>query len=178
MRVVFPFVLFLLSFGAARGQQVHLQDAYRSWSVTYPAYLEDRSGSLSFQQALAATRHFTPATIPVPNFLGNLSKAIWYRFDATNTSTDTAWFLEIKGGYMHQQTLYQLFDDGRVDSLALYGDQDFTARPVRSSNLVFPVHLQRGERVSCYLRATSKSLIRPYGICTPGCRAIAHLYCR
>lgn len=61
---------------------------------------------------------------------------------------------------MHRLTLYQLRPDGKVDSMALSADQDFAMRPVKSNNLVFPVHLPQAQQNTFYLKATGRALIR------------------
>ncbi len=160
MRSLLVGLLLLLGLCSVQGQKLQLQNGNEKYTVVYPHYLEDRDGILSFAEVLRSGEAFRASSIPVPDFLGNFSKAIWYRFEAVNNSEDSAWFLQIKGGYMHLLTLFQLSGNEVTDSLTLSSDSDVTNRPVRSNDLVFPAKLRPGERKVFYLRATSKSLIR------------------
>lgn len=142
------------------GQVLHLNHAGSSYDIGWPQYLEDREDTISFATASQPTSQFQTPSLKVPNFLGNLSKAIWYRFSAVNNSHETEWYLEVKGGYMHDLTLYQVDSAGQVEKLALRADGLFHIRPIKSNNLVFPVRLAPGEQKYFYLHANSQSLIR------------------
>ncbi|MBO9564011.1 MAG: hypothetical protein J7621_14605 [Niastella sp.] len=161
MRVVLYSLLLLLVFSCVDAQVIDLQQADQKYAVNYPSYREDRDGTLSFKEVVGSAKDFKIPSLPVPDFLGNLSKAIWYRFAALNNTPETEWYLEIKGGYMHRLTLYQIHPNGAIDSIALSADKDFAARPVRSNNLIFPLRIDPGEQTTFYLKATSKALIRP-----------------
>lgn len=160
MRVSVLYIILAMTWLQLPAQVITLSDTPQKYTVAYPHYREDRSGNLSFDEVSRSSDAFTRSSIPVPDFLGNLSRAVWYRFEVTNNSSVTDWFLEIKGGYMHRLTLYQLHPDGTVDSMALSADQDFTMRPVKSNNLVFPVYLPPAQQHTFYLKATSRTLIR------------------
>lgn len=160
MRSLLVGLLLLLGFCNVQGQNLQLQNANEKYTIVYPQYLEDRDGILSFAEVIQAAGSFRTSSIPIPDFLGNFSKVIWYRFEVINNSKDSAWFLQIKGGYMHRLTLFQLSGNNITDSLTLSADSDIADRPVRSNNLIFPAKLRPGERKVFFLRATSKSLIR------------------
>lgn len=160
MRCLLVGLLLLLGFGTVQGQTLQLLDGKKKYAVVYPHYLEDRDNVFSFAQVLQAGRQFKTSSTPVPNFLGNFSKAIWYRFEVQNNSYDSAWYFQVKGGYMHRLTLFQLSGNVITDSVTLCADCDLAERPVRSNNLVFPLKIRPGEQNVFYLRATSKALIR------------------
>lgn len=142
------------------GQHVALETSSKFYPVEYPEYLEDRKGSMQFAEVLARQHQFKASSLPVPDFVGNFSRAIWYRFTVTNRTAETTWYLEVKGGHLHQITLYQPFNNTQIDSLSLFADTAPAARPVHSNSLIFPVALEPGETRTLYVRATSKALIR------------------
>lgn len=152
------FLCLLLHLGAL-AQHLTLIDSSKPYPVEYPLYLEDREGSFHMAEVIDKKDSFTRSTLRVPDFLGNFSKVIWYKFTVQNQSQSSHWFLEVKGGYMHELTLYRLGTTG-YDSLTLMADKEVAVRPVLSNNLVFPVSMTPGGETTFYLRATSKTLIR------------------
>lgn len=98
MKVCVLYVVLVMTGLPLRAQVITLSDTLQKQPVTYPYYREDRWGSLSFEEVVQSPDAFTRSSIPVPDFMGNLSKAIWYRFDVANNSAVNQWFLEIKGG--------------------------------------------------------------------------------
>jgi len=152
--------LLLIICYTAPAQEVHLENKGGPYVVAHPYYLEDKKGELTFVEAVKNQKEYVRSELAVPDFLGNLSKVIWYRFDVKNNSRIEDWFLEIKGGYMHTLTLYQIDNNGTIKSQELSSDDQFKERPVQSNNVVFPVQVVIGKRNTFYLRATSRSLIR------------------
>ncbi|MGN6416800.1 MAG: 7TMR-DISM family protein [Pseudobacter sp.] len=158
---VFLFLMVLLAGpGYLQARQVVLSDNGKPINVGYPYYLEDREGNLSFQEVLQMNGSFVKSRITVPDFLGNLSKAIWYKFEVINQSQTTDWFLEIKGGFFHRAQLYLPDQAGVASPQELTADGDFEKRPVKSNDLVFKVPVKPGEKVTAYLRVDSRTLIR------------------
>lgn len=143
-----------------QARQVVLSDDRKPFNVANPYYLEDREGNLSFDQVLQEQQSFVRSKITVPDFLGNLSKAIWYRFEVINESHTADWFLEIKGGFFHRAQLYIPGQTGVTSPQELTADGDFEKRPIKSNDLVFNVPVKPGEKVTVYLRVDSKTLIR------------------
>ncbi|HVK49987.1 MAG TPA: 7TM-DISM domain-containing protein, partial [Pseudobacter sp.] len=143
-----------------QARQVVLSDGGKPFNVANPYYLEDREGNLSFDQVLQQQQSFVRSKITVPDFLGNLSKAIWYRFEVINQSNTADWFLEIKGGFFHRAQLYIPAQAGVTSPQELTADGDFEKRPIKSNDLVFNVPVKPGEKVTVYLRVDSKTLIR------------------
>lgn len=141
-------------------QVITLSDDRQSQNVDYPHYLEDPKGAFNLEQAKHNARNFVKSKDKVPDFLGNFSDAIWYRFEIENKSATDKWFLEIKGGFMHELIVYQVKADGKVQSLALSGDRRLHSMPVLSNNVVFPITLSANAKEKIYIRATSKTLIR------------------
>ncbi len=159
IRLFVCLTLFIICHGSL-AQQVKLADKGGPHVVAHPYYLEDQKGQLTFEEAVKNENGYIRSELIVPDFLGSLSKVIWYRFEVTNSSSIEEWFLEIKGGYMHTLTLYQINNDGSVKTQQLSSDDQFAKRPVKSNNVVFPVQIAIGEKSTFYLRATSRSLIR------------------
>ena len=143
-----------------QARQVVLSDDREPFNVANPYYLEDREGNLSFDQVLQQQHSFVRSKITVPDFLGNLSKAVWYRFEVINQSHTADWFLEIKGGFFHRAQLYIPAQTGVASPQELTADGDFEKRPIKSNDLVFKVPVKPGEKVTAYLRVDSKTLIR------------------
>ncbi|MBX2952145.1 MAG: hypothetical protein KF870_06545 [Leadbetterella sp.] len=160
MKACVLYIVLVLTGLQLPAQVITLSDEHQKYPAAYPWYREDRSGSLSFEEVIQSPAAFTRSSTSVPDFMGNLSRAIWYRFEVVNNSPVDQWFLEIKGGYMHRITLYQLNPGGAVDSMTLSADEDFKLRPIRSHNLVYPVQIPVGQQRTFYVKATSKSLIR------------------
>lgn len=158
MRVSALFILFLVSSLRLVAQVITLSDTIQKYAISYPSYLEDTDASFTLGQV--EKEAFVKSNDKVPDFLGNFSKAIWYRFDVINKSKTDDWYLEIKGGFMHHLTVYQQHETGAFRALKLSGDGDFRSRPVFSNNLVFPIPVASGEKLKIYVRATSKTLIR------------------
>ena len=158
MRVSALFILFLVSSLRLVAQVITLSDTIQKYTISYPSYLEDTDASFTLGQVEKVA--FVKSKDKVPDFLGNFSEAIWYKFDVVNQSRTDDWYLEIKGGFMHHLTVYQQHKTGTFRALKLSGDDDFRSRPVFSNNLVFPISVASGEKLKIYVRATSKTLIR------------------
>ena len=160
MRALLMCIVFVVACLPLGAQEITLSTTAQKYAIAYPYYLEDRNASLNFEEITKEESRFIRAQKKVPDFLGNFSKAIWYRFEIFNNSNTDDWYLEIKGGFMNLITVYQVEESGKVRSLTLSGDNNFHLKPVRSSNLVFPVPLSKGTGTTLYVRATSKTLIR------------------
>ncbi len=128
--------------------------------MDYAYYLEDADASFTLEQVQQAVNRFVKPKTRVPDFLGSTAKAIWYRFEVNNGSSEANWYLEIKGGFMHDISVYQIGANHTIEKLALHADNNFHERPVRSNSLLFPVQLPKGTVKTIYVRATSKTLIR------------------
>lgn len=160
-------LLFVLTGLQIFAQTVAVSDTLQKNDITYPYYLEDRHASFSFEEVKKQEYRFVKAKDKVPDFLGNFSKAIWYRFEVENKSSTNDWFLEIKGGFMDSLTVYQVNESRKVQSLTLSGDSRFRSMPVFSNNVIFPITLSENTKNKIYIRATSKTLIRTsMSLCT------------
>lgn len=153
---IVPLFWYLQSFT----QVITLSSPSERYNVDYPLYLEDRKASFSFEEVQQMDSNFTRSSVKIPDFLGNLSQAIWYRFEVYNNSGYDNWLLEIKGGFMHSITAFELSNKDSVESLTLEADHYSGERPIRSNNLIFPVQLPQGTHKTIYIRSTSKTLIR------------------
>lgn len=160
MRILLLSIFILLSCLPTYAQGPTLNATTESYDVAYPLYLEDKNGVLNFDQAVALTGEYKKSKTKVPDFLGNLSKAIWYKFETVNNSDTEEWYLEVKDAYMHLITLYQINAAGEIDSLSITADENYKTKPVFSNNVLFPVNIKPGEKKVFYLKATSKTLIR------------------
>lgn len=158
MRASILYIVLAMTWLQLPAQVITLSDTLQKYAVTYPYYREDPLASFTFEEI--KKEHFVQAHTKVPDFLGNFSEAIWYRFEVQNNSRSDDWYLEIKGGFMHHLTVYQVNENGSTDSLTLSGDSDFRARPVFSNNLIFPLKIPVDTSAGIYVRATSKTLIR------------------
>ncbi len=158
MRGPVLFIVFAMTCLQLSAQVITLSDTIQRYGISYPYYFKDPHASYTFKQVGKA--RFVQAKDKVPDFLGDFSEAVWYRFDVLNHSRSEDWYLEIKGGFMHHLTVYQVSGNGRTDSLTLSGDDRFFSKPVFSNNLIFPLTLPAGKSVEIYVRATSKTLIR------------------
>ncbi len=148
-------------------QVITLSDTLKRYSVPYPYYLEDENASLKFEEVKKEKGNFVKAKDRVPDFLGNFSDAIWYRFEIKNKSIKNDWFLEIKGSFMDDLTVYQVSENGNVQYVTLNGNQRSRSMPIFSNNLIFPLTISENSKDIIYVRATSKTLIRTsMGICT------------
>lgn len=148
-------------------QVITLSDNLQRYTVSYPYYLEDENASLGFEEIKNGARPFEKAVDKVPDFLGNFSEAIWYRFEVENKSSTNDWYLEIKAGFMHDITVYQMGENGIIKSLTLNGSYRFRSKPITSNNLIFPVTVLKDTKDVIYIRATSKTLIRTsMSLCT------------
>jgi len=167
MKVSVLYLIFIMACQQVFAQVITLSDDFQKHDIPYPYYLEDRNASLTFEEVKKEELQFVKAVHKVPDFLGNLSEAIWYRFELENKSSINNWFLEIKGGFMHELTVYQVSADGNVKSLTLSGDSRVRSVPVFSNNVVFPVTVSANSKDKIYIRATSKTLIRTsMSVCT------------
>lgn len=160
MRVVLICLWFTITWQYVFAQPIIVSDTNKKYPISYPLYLEDPEASLDFEEVQKQNGNFTKAKTKVPDFLGNLSKAIWYRFEVQNQSINNDWYFEIKGAFMNRITVYQVSENGKVQSLTLNADKDFDLKPINASNLIFPLKLSRGAKTHIYVRATSKTLIR------------------
>lgn len=139
-------------------QRIVLSDTLKKYDVDYPYYLEDKDASLNFESVVSKT--FVKAEDKVPDFLGNLSDAIWYRFNISNKTNETQWFLEVKAGFMHNISIYQINKDGSVKSLTLNVNNHSKHKSVASNNLIFPITILKNSEKTIFIRSTSKTLIR------------------
>jgi signal transduction histidine kinase len=160
MRILLIGLWLLMSYLGVAAQHITLTDPRQQYPISYPLYLPDQQGKITFDEIKVRDSLFVKATHKVPDFLGNFSKAIWYHFEIQNSSNASDWYLEIKGGFMNDLTLYQITENGQVKSLTLNGDNNFQLRPIKSNNLIFPLTISKGMKAKIYLRATSKTLIR------------------
>ncbi|RYF26779.1 MAG: hypothetical protein EOO42_00555 [Flavobacteriales bacterium] len=160
MRAVLIYLWLLTTCQQVLAKQIIVDDARQKHAISYPLYLEDREATLDFEEVQKLDSCFVKAKTKVPDFLGNLSKAIWYRFEVQNQRTSNDWYLEIKGAFMNSITVYQVREDGKVQSLTLNADKDFDLKPIKASNLIFPLKLSKDAKTYIYVRATSKMLIR------------------
>lgn len=160
MRIVVLSMVIWLCCLTATAQEVILNTTSKHHAVNYPHYLRDKNGSYSLTEARAAGEQYKVPASKVPDFLGDFSRAIWFRFEARNDTDTEDWYLEIKDAYMHRLTLYQVSTSGSVDSLSLTADENYVSRPVYSNNPLFPVKIKTGEQKTFYLKATTRTLIR------------------
>lgn len=159
-RLFLLLMAFITCAGLLQARQVVLTDNGKPVKVANPYYLEDRSGNLRFDQVLQLQDSFVRSRLTVPDFLGNLSKAIWYKFEVINQSHVDDWFLEIKGGFFHRARLYMPDQKEVVSPQELTADGDFEKRPIKSNDLVFRIPVKPGQKLTAYLRVDSKTLIR------------------
>ncbi len=141
-------------------QVIHLFDISQKTEVAYPYYLEDEDAKLDFGDIINKKYDFVQSEKRTPDFMGNFSEAVWYRFDVHNNSSTEYWYLEIKAAFMHDITVYQMKEDGSVQSLKLNGSHRFRSKPITSNNLIFPLIIPKNTTDKIYVRATSKTLIR------------------
>lgn len=150
--------ILLLQGYVGRCQQLTLDTTGMAYPVIHPFYFEDANGDFTISEI--QQQSFVQAKQEVPDFLGTLSKAVWYRFTVNNKSNIKDWYLEIKGGFMHQLNLYEINTSGDITAQELFSDSAFEMRPIKSNNVIFSVHLSHNETRTIYLRASSRSLIR------------------
>lgn len=160
MRILALSMVICLCCLTATAQEVILNTTSKHHAVSYPPYLKDKNGTYGLTEARAAGEQYKVPANKVPDFLGDFSKAIWFRFEARNDTDTEDWYLEIKDAYMHRLTLYQVDSSGKVDSLSLTADENYVSRPVYSNNPLFPVKIKAGEQKQFYLKATTRTLIR------------------
>ncbi|WP_343532875.1 7TM diverse intracellular signaling domain-containing protein [Pedobacter sp.] len=160
MKALLLCICFVTTYLRVAAQQITLTDTTHNYSISYPLYLEDRHASLTFEEIKKQNNKFVRATDKVPDFLGNFSKAIWYRFEVQNNSTHNNWYLEIKEGFMNRLSVYQISENGKAQLLTISGDNNFHLKMIQSSNLIFPITIPKGNKIKIYVRATSKTLIR------------------
>lgn len=141
----------------ARGQQLFIDTNTKAYPVLYPLYLEDKNGNLGVEDILQMS--FKRAAQKTPDFLGDFSKAVWYKIEVTNKSNEPDWYLEVKGGFMHQLNLYEIPEEGGIKEQELFADSAFNLKKIKSNNVIFPVHISPGQARTFYLRASSKTLI-------------------
>lgn len=160
MRAILICLWLIMTLQHVFAQQITLTDTDQKYAISYPLYLEDREANLDFKEVQKQDSHFIKAKTNVPDFLGNLSKAVWYCFEVQNQSTINDWYVEIKGAFMNRITVYQVSENGKIQSLTLSADNDFHLKPIKGSNLIFPLTLSKGVKTKIYIRTTSKTLIR------------------
>lgn len=161
MKVSFLFlVLMIMNARNIHAQTIVVADTLQKYHVQYPEFLEDANSSLSFEEVVSQGYHFLKAKDKTPDFLGNFSTAVWYRFTVENKSDTNSWFLEVKAGFMDDVAVYQIKENGRVSVLTLNGNQRFRSKPISSNNLIFPLIISKNTKDQIYVCATSKTLIR------------------
>lgn len=143
-----------------QAQLVSLDDQSGEFAVAHPYILEDRNATFTISDVLQRKASFQRSTLRVPDFLGNLSEAIWYKISVENGGNHSSWFLKIKGGFLHKVSLFEIGADGSAKEVILTADAEFARRPIVSNDLIYPLIISPGEKKDYYIRVTSRSLIR------------------
>ncbi|MFN3404306.1 MAG: 7TM diverse intracellular signaling domain-containing protein [Cytophagaceae bacterium] len=117
-------------------------------------YLEDKSKSLGLQEVLNLNQEFT--TCESRPAFGITKSAYWFKFEIQNNSNNDIWFMEISNSYIHLNEAYYIKEDGSIEQIKSESEDKFKFRKIKSNQLAYPVNISKGEKITVYLRFTSK----------------------
>lgn len=144
------------------GQQtIELSDATSVISIGKQTdILQDKTRSLSFSEILQPSRQsqFKRSQEKTPN-IGNTSAVIWIRFSLLN-QTGGQWYLKIGNPYLDTVEIFIQHGNGYIQKLT-GKNISYKKREVKSSNLIIPLSLNKGEVTAVYLRIKHQVVFVP-----------------
>lgn len=164
----FVFMLYLLSVMTAMGQSLEppvIELVYgRS---NYPIgrnmlVLEDPTHALQHSDVEAKPELFRPMTQETLN-VGPSASTFWLKLRVVS-QTPGEWFLHVKAPFLQQVDLFvatQPSYDNMINYITNVGSAlSYHDRPVLSNQTILPLHLERKDTTTIYLRVRSNSIIR------------------
>ncbi|MDM7985736.1 MAG: 7TM diverse intracellular signaling domain-containing protein, partial [Smithella sp.] len=122
-------------------------------------YLEDKNGQLSLENAVSAgyQKNWRKSTADTLGF-GFTNSVYWLRFTVKNKSGDEIKFL-LSQSYplIDHLKLFVPEAAGSFTSIEIGDHKNFSERPCKNKNLIFPIHLKGNAEATYYLRQESTS---------------------
>lgn len=160
LRILLILMFEFLVSAAVWGQELVLRKADTSYGVNYPLFFKDREGTLKIDDIINNHSLFKKPEAKVPNFFGDMSKAIWFHFKIDNNSSENHWYLQIKGGYISNIDLYEMTGPHSFKRISERADRDFAKRNVKTSSVLLPLNIKPGTPGVYYMRVTSNTFVR------------------
>lgn len=115
---------------------------------------------------------FTRATSDSPTF-GFTTSTIWSRFTlVNNTGNPINYYLEIQYPLLDHLDFYEPDGHGNFTVVKAGDRRPFRERAITYRNIIFPIHLDKGQQQTYYLRCqTTSSLNLPITLHSPSCLA-------
>ncbi|HNJ35785.1 MAG TPA: 7TM diverse intracellular signaling domain-containing protein, partial [Leptospiraceae bacterium] len=158
-----PVLILLLaapfSFLTAQPSLLNLRGAERRLLGPEMDLLVDENGTLNFQDVLSGKyiEKFQRATQAVPNF-GFSGRVYWARLSLKNPGPSQEWLIQIAYPHLDSIKLYE--SSGRHWKASETGDMfPFRIRPLKHRTFFFPIHFERGEIKTIYLRFQSQGVL-------------------
>ncbi len=156
-------LILLLVVGRVSAAPVELHVGQSEYELGLPAHwLRDSAQTLTAEELAAASDTvWRPSRQAVPNF-GYSDDAIWFRLQLRNLDVDTHWYLLINYPLIRNLDVF-IVRDGQIAEVYQTGDRyEFSARPIRHRDFVFPVSIPRGDAATVLVRISG-----PYSLQLP-----------
>lgn len=122
------------------------------------AFLEDKSGALSFEDVqtrgdwqLQASGNFSQ---------GYNNSAWWLKFELLNTQQANIWLLEVAYPILDYVTVFIGSPQGQYTNIEMGDKLPFDSRPIKHRNFLVPLDLTKREPVTIYIRVASSSSVQ------------------
>ncbi len=160
--LIFLLVLFICKDGLAKADAqfpvIVLTDKNENYPIGKTIFLyEDKTGELDIHQIRNLKNRFTQSTQTAPSF-GFTTTVVWSYFTVRNTS-DKAWYLEIGSSYEYTIDLYSEDQHGQIEHSETGLQLPYEARPVRVNLFMLPLHVEKGETKTFYMRLESQTVV-------------------
>ncbi len=131
-------------------------------------FLEDPTGTLTFNEASAPDQRYHDSTATVPD-LGFTRSVYWARFSLHNTTGGkTLWYLDYSDVMFQYIDVFIRDQQGQVTSFVAGSMQTPSANTLKAYTHVFPIRLGWNERVDIYLRLkTDYAFVVPLNLWHP-----------
>ena len=126
----------------------------------------DSFGVLTFSDISSSSnfKHLESKTIN----LGVSKNTTWIKFNVTNVSTINKLMIEIAYPIIDELNFYTIINGHVQDSFQVGERFPFSQRPNKYKNFVFPVQIDSGQTLTCYVKVKSgEQIILPIFISTP-----------
>ena len=114
---------------------------------------QDSTGKLDFSQIRNLNNSFKPTNSNVPN-LGISGNSNWLKFKLTNNSDFQNFILNLSNPIIDNVNFYTVKNQ-QIDSTSYTNYNPLSERDFKHQFYLFPISLQKGESIECYLKLKS-----------------------
>jgi diguanylate cyclase (GGDEF)-like protein len=139
---------------------LHLIDSEQTYSVgRHLSYLEDKTGTLTLKNVLTDNDRlrFVDSEVETPNF-SFTNSVYWFRLELSNRNSRVSeWLLESQYPLLDHIDAHLVYPNNRIVSFESGDLLPFSQRAIKHRNVTFLLSLEKGERVTVFIRVKSES---------------------